>query len=83
VFLLAPLFSEPDNTANNGNFLFVLLFSVYGIVIAYLCELTFGIAAWIIFKRLGIRSTLAFAGAGAVMGWLVDMLISRLFLADV
>jgi hypothetical protein len=58
------------------------MLSVYGIVIAYLCELTFGIAAWKIFKRLGVRSTLAFAGAGAIMGWLVTMFTSRR-LADV
>jgi hypothetical protein len=81
--LLGPLFSEPDNTVKNGSFLTgLLIFSAYGIVIAYLCELTFGIAAWKIFKRFGIRSILAFAAAGAVMGWLVTMVITRR-LADV
>jgi len=82
-FLLGPLLSEPDNSAKDGSFLAgLLIFSAYGIVIAYLCELTFGIAAWKIFKRLGIRSTLAFAGAGAVMGWFVIVLTSKR-LADV
>jgi hypothetical protein len=83
LILLGPLFSEPDKSVKNGSALVgLLIFSVYGIVIAYLCELALGIAVWIVFKRLGIRSTVAFAGAGAVMGWLVSMLVSRR-LADV
>ena len=81
VFLLGPLFSEPDNiSAKNGSLLVgLLIFSVYGVVIAYLCELTFGIAAWIIFKRFAIRSLLAFAAGGAVMGWLCYTLTVRRF----
>ncbi len=83
VFLLGPIFSEPGNSSGSflvksGNFLAgLLLFSAYGIVIGYLCELTLGLAVWIIFKRLGVRSTLAFAAAGAVMGWLPTVLITR------
>jgi hypothetical protein len=86
VFLVGPLFSGSSNNsygAKDGSALVgVLLFSIYGIVIAYLCEATFGIAAWIIFRRLGIRSTLAFAAAGAIMGWLFSALTSKRF-ADV
>ena len=81
--LLDWLFSEPDKSVKGGSvlgaFAGLLIFSVYGVVIAYLCELTFGIAAWIVFKRFAIRSLLAFAAGGAVMGWLCYTLTLKRF----
>jgi len=50
-----------------------LYFSIGHMVIAYLCELAVGIVTWKIFRYFGIRSLLAFAAAGGVMGWLVTV----------
>jgi NhaP-type Na+/H+ or K+/H+ antiporter len=50
---------------------------LYTSPIAYVAELVLGVAVWKAFKRLGIRSPFAFATAGAVMGWLVFVVILR------
>ena len=77
-FLVFPLFSKLDTSVKDGSVLAgSLIFSIYGMAIAYLCELIFGITAWNIFKRFGVRSPFAFAIAGAVMGWLFSILMSR------
>jgi hypothetical protein len=46
------------------------LFTVYGLPTAYLVELLLGLPAWLLFRHFKVRSVLAFAGAGAVIGWL-------------
>ena len=77
-FFVLPLFSELDSSAKDGRVLAgLLIFSIYGMAIAYLCELMFGIAAWKIFRRFDVQSPFAFAIAGAVMGWLFNILMSR------
>ena len=55
----------------------VLLMLVYCTAVAYLCELTLGIGAWIAFKHFGIRSPISFAAAGAAMGLLVMSVLGR------
>jgi hypothetical protein len=52
-----------------------LIFSLYALPIAYLSEFLLGLPAWMIFRRYGVRSLPAFAGAGALIGWLVNLAI--------
>jgi hypothetical protein len=51
----------------------LLMYSVYALPIAYAAELLLGIPAWMVFRRYGVRSLPAFAAAGALMGWLVNL----------
>lgn len=52
-----------------------LIFSLYALPVAYLSEFLLGLPAWMIFRRYGVRSLPAFAGAGALIGWLVNLAI--------
>jgi hypothetical protein len=59
-----------DDSARN--ILTCLLFSaVYGLPLAYLAEFLLGLPFWLVFRRFKVRSYVAFAGAGAVIGCLV------------
>ena len=52
--------------------LWCLLFSsVYGLPMAYLVELLLGLPVWLLFCHFGMRSFLAFLGAGIAIGWIV------------
>jgi hypothetical protein len=76
--LLGRLFLERDNSVKNGTLLIGwFTISSYGMVIAYLCELTIGIVVWKIFKYFSNRTPIAFAVAGGVMGWLFTVLIVK------
>ena len=50
-----------------------LVWGFYALPIAYLAEVVLGIAAWMALRRYGVRSYLAFAGVGALLGWLVNL----------
>ncbi len=52
-----------------------LIFFLYALPIAYLSEFLLGLPAWMIFRRYGVRSLLAYAGVGALIGWLVNLAI--------
>jgi hypothetical protein len=66
----------------DGKFAAFAVLSSYAVAIAYLSEVVLGIAVWNIFKRRAIRSPLAFAIVGAVMGGLVFFYISGEFRPD-
>jgi hypothetical protein len=71
VLLAGSIFPNQDNTVKDGSVILgFLLFSSYGIVIGYICELTLGLAAWKIFRYFGVRSIYAYAIGGALLGWL-------------
>lgn len=54
-----------------------LLFSaVYGLPLAYLAELLLGLPFWLVFRHFRVRSYVAFAGAGVVVGWLVILFMT-------
>jgi hypothetical protein len=50
-----------------------LIYSIAALPIAYAAELMLGVPAWKIFRRYGVRSLTAFAAAGALLGWLVNL----------
>jgi hypothetical protein len=50
-----------------------LLFSLFGMPIAYAAEVVLGIAAWTAFRRAKIQSPFVFAIVGGTMGWLVPI----------
>jgi hypothetical protein len=62
-----------SNPSTQGSLFGPLIFSVYALPIAYLSEFLLGLPAWMIFRRYGVRSLPAFAGAGALIGWLVNL----------
>jgi hypothetical protein len=46
----------------------ILFWSIFSLPQAYVCELLFGVPAWIIFRRRGVRSWPTFAAGGIVLG---------------
>jgi len=51
----------------------LLIVSLYALPIAYVAEFLLGVPAWMVFRRYGVRSLPAFAAAGALIGWLVNL----------
>jgi hypothetical protein len=49
--------------------------SIYGLPVAYLFEILLGVPAWILFRACRLKSLLAFALGGAVIGLLVDVIM--------
>ena len=71
VVMLIQSFFPEERTVTNGSFLVgFLIYSIYGLLIGYICELVFGVIAWATFKHFDIRSVFAYAAAGAIMGLL-------------
>ena len=64
-----------SNLSGQGLLFGPLLFAVYALPIAYFFEFFFGLPAWIILRCYGVRSLPAFAGTGALIGWLVNLAI--------
>jgi hypothetical protein len=81
LFFLLTGFGVSDSAHTEAMLFSVLLSSAYALPIAYLFELVLGIALWKTFKRYGIRSLLAFAAAGAVMGWLFFIIAGAFVMA--
>ena len=52
-----------------------LIYSLYALPIAYVAEFLLGVPAWMVFRRYGVRSLPAFAAAGALLGWLVNLVL--------
>lgn len=61
----------PGHDSVWDTFACLALSTVYGLPMAYLAELLLGLPVWLLFRHFKVRSVLAFAGAGAVIGWLV------------
>src|SRR5579862_4703743 len=55
-----------------------VLMSWFGLPIVYLAELILGWPAWIVLRYLGTRSRIAFTVLGALMGLMINMVISLL-----
>ena len=85
-FLVAPLivpfvfylpFPGESASASNPSALSLLfgplIYSLYALPIAYIAEFLLGVPAWMVFRRYGVRSLLAFAATGAFIGWLVNL----------
>jgi len=52
----------------------LIVFSVYGLPVAFLLELLLGVPAWLAFRFYRVQSLLAFAAGGAVIGLMVDLI---------
>ena len=62
-----------------GDYLRTLIaMAIYVLPAAYLFEILLGIPAWIIFRVCRLRSVVAFAIGGAVIGLLVDVIMKML-----
>jgi hypothetical protein len=51
------------------------MMSIYGLPVAYIFELFIGVPAWILFRIFRLKSIVAFALGGAVIGLLVDVIL--------
>jgi len=65
--LLAIILFPPEPTVSLF-FEGILFWAIFSLPPAYLCELLFGVPAWIIFRRRGVRSWSIFAAGGVVLG---------------
>jgi hypothetical protein len=81
-FVVAPLvvpfvFSAPVLIHFHGwDFLAgLVMMSIYGLPVAYIFELFIGVPAWILFRIFRLKSIVAFALGGAVIGLLVDVIL--------
>lgn len=81
-FIVAPLvvplvFSVPALVPLHGrDYLATLIVMlIYGLPVAYLFEILLGVPAWILFRACRLKSLLAFALGGAVIGLLVDVIM--------
>lgn len=68
----------PEESFGTGHFSWLsllspLIYAPYALAISYIAELLLGVPAWMVFRRCGVRSLPAFAAAGALMGWLVNL----------
>src|SRR5262245_58316636 len=76
VFLIPSFFAgRLTGSSFNENVLAFLAYSAYLLVIGYAVEAVLGLPAWMVFRHYGIRSLFAFAGAGALIGWLLYLAI--------
>jgi hypothetical protein len=79
VFLLPFSGDSSATTTSDGSVIVVLIiYAMYAVPIAYIAEFILGIPAWTVFRHYRVRSLPAFAGAGALMGWLVLVTIAGL-----
>jgi hypothetical protein len=53
----------------------LVVFSIYGLPIAYLFQLLLGVPAWLVFRFYRVQSLFAFVAGGAVIGLLVDLIL--------
>ncbi len=53
----------------------IFMLSIYALPVAYIFELLIGVPAWILFRIFRLKSLLAFALGGAVIGLLVDVIM--------
>lgn len=51
------------------------MLSIYALPVAYIFELLIGLPAWILFRIFRLKSLVAFALGGAVIGLLVDVIM--------
>ena len=57
---------------------YVWAFSPFWMPFAYAAELLFGVPAWLLFRRRRVRSWLAFAAAGGIIGLSTTLLVTGL-----
>jgi hypothetical protein len=65
----------PSNPSALSLLLGPLTYSLYALPIAYIAEFLLGVPVWMVFRRYGVRSVLAFTAAGVLIGWLVNLAI--------
>lgn len=53
----------------------IVMVSIYALPVAYIFELLIGVPAWILFRVFRLKSFVAFALGGAVIGLLVDAIL--------
>jgi hypothetical protein len=62
-----------SNPSAQGPLFGPLIYSLYALPIAYVAEFLLGVPGWMVFRRYRVRSLPAFAAAGALIGWLVNL----------
>jgi len=75
---LTVVIHDPPTVLTAGAWWWLLVVYINGLPIAYITELVLGLPAWMVFRHFGIRSLAAYAGGGAVIGWLEAMALGTL-----
>jgi len=77
-FLLTVVIVDPQMVPTLGAWKWFLVSCIYALPIAYITELLFGVPAWMLCRRYGIRSLAAYALVGALIGWLLVLAFEAL-----
>jgi hypothetical protein len=75
---LTVVIHDPQIVLTAGAWWWLLVVCINGLPIAYITELVLGFPAWMVFRHFGVRSLAAYAGGGALIGWLLDLTVIAL-----